>query len=90
MRPDLASVHTSGASEAAVEPAGPRAEAAEMAEISAADFILRKPLEVEEELTGTGLRRRFAASVPEEEPAPEKKGLLSRLFRRGQTLDEAA
>lgn len=87
MRPELACVH---ASEAPAAPAAHRAEAAEMAEISAADFIQRKPIEEEKELTGTALRRRFAGSEPEEAPVPERQGLLSRLFRRAQPLDEAA
>jgi len=87
MRPELASVHTSAAPAAS---AARRAEAVEMGEISAADFIQRKPLEEEEELSGTGLRRRFAGSEPEVEEVPEKQGLLRRLFRRGRPLDEAA
>jgi hypothetical protein len=88
MRPELACVHLSDSPVAAA--VAPRAETVEMAEISAADFIQRKAVEEEEELTGTGLRRRFAASEPEQEETPEKKGFLSRLFRRAQPLDEAA
>jgi hypothetical protein len=87
MRPELASVHVSAV---AVEPAAPRAEAVEMGEIAAADFIQRKAVEEDKELTGTSLRRRFAGSEPEDAPDLERKGLLSRLFRRAQSLDEAA
>ncbi len=86
MRPELASVHLSAAPDV---PAAPRAEVAEMAEISAADFIQRKPFEEENEPTGTGLRRRFASSEPEPEEVPEKTSFLRRLFRRG-SLDQAA
>jgi len=87
MRPELVSVHTTGAP---VELTERRAETVEMAEMSAADFIVRKPLEEENEPTGTGLRRRFAESEPEELPEPEKKGLLARLFRREPRFDQAA
>jgi hypothetical protein len=89
MRPELASVHVADAPTAPTER---RPEVAGMAEISAADFIQRKPTEEDSEPTGTGLRRRFAESEPEPEPveASEKKGFLRRLFSRGQRLDEAA
>jgi len=87
MRPELAAVHFA---DAPVEPVARRAETAEMAEISAADFIQRKPSEEEQELTGTSLRRRFAESEPETVEAPAKKGFLARLFNRSQPLDEAA
>lgn len=86
MRPELASVHLAEAA----APSACRAEAVEMAEISAADFIQRRPFEEEQELTGTALRRRFAESAPEPIEAPERKGFLRRLFARGQPLDEAA
>jgi hypothetical protein len=88
MRPELASVHLPAAAEAV--PAARRAETVEMAGISAADFIQRKPFEEVQELTGTGLRRRFAESEPEPAETPEKPGLLRRLFGRKQPLDEAA
>lgn len=87
MRPELASVHLAEAPEAS---APRRVETVEMAEISAADFIQRKPFEEEQEMTGTGLRRRFAESAPEAADAPEKAGFLRRLFSRRQPLDEAA
>ena len=87
MRPELASVHLA---EAPAAPAERRVEVAEMAEISAADFIQRKPTEEDSEPTGTGLRRRFAESEPEPVEVSEKKGFLRRLFSRGQRLDEAA
>ncbi len=87
MRPEITAVHVA---EAPAEPAARRAETVDMAEISAADFIQRKPFEEDKEPTGTGLRRRFAQSEPELVEAPEKKGFLQRLFRRGQPLDEAA
>jgi hypothetical protein len=87
MRPELVSVHATGAP---VAPPERRAETVDVAEISAADFIVRKASEEEMELTGTGLRRRFADSEPEELPEPEKKGLLARLFRREPRLDQAA
>jgi len=87
MRPELASVHASAAPEA---PVVRRAETVEMGEISAADFIQRKAVEEEEELTGAGLRRRFANSEPEIEEIPEKTSLLRRLFRRARPIDEAA
>ncbi|HEY6814222.1 MAG TPA: hypothetical protein VI168_01665 [Croceibacterium sp.] len=87
MRPDLVCVHTG---EAPATPTERRAETPEMAGISAADFIQRKPVEEEQEPSGTGLRRRFADSEPEPAEVPEKKGLLARFFRRGQQLEEAA
>lgn len=87
MRPELATVHLAEAPEA---PAARRAEAVEMAEISAADFIQRKPFEEEQEPTGTALRRRFAASAPEALDASGKQGFLRRLFNRKPPLDEAA
>lgn len=92
MRPELASVHLSDVpvSDAPVAAAEHRAEPVEMGEISAADFIQRKPPEEEEEPTGTSLRRRFAGSEPEEAPVPEKTGLFRRLFRRAPPVDEAA
>lgn len=88
MRPEAVAVHTPAAPEAAERRAG----TAEMGEISAADFIQRKPIEEVEELTGASLRRRFAVSEPEPEPeeAAEKPGLLGRLFGRGRGLQEAA
>jgi hypothetical protein len=87
MRPDLASVNKKKKPEAA---APRRADTVEMAEISAADFIQRKPLEDELELTGTGLRRRFAESAPEPAETSAKQGFLRRLFNRKQSLGEAA
>jgi hypothetical protein len=91
MRPELASVHVADVPAPTEAPAERRVELTEMAEISAADFIQRKPAEEEQELTGTGLRRRFAGSEPEPvEALPEKQGFLRRLFGRKQPLDEAA
>jgi hypothetical protein len=87
MRPELASVHVADAPVAA---SLPRAETAEMAEISAADFIQRKPLAEESEPTGTALRRRFAGSEPELVEVAEKRGLLRRLFQRTRPLEVAA
>jgi hypothetical protein len=76
--------------EAPVAQAAPRAEVVEMAEISAADFIQRKPIEEDREPTGTALRRRFAESAPDPVEAPERKGFLQRLFNRAPPLEEAA
>jgi hypothetical protein len=87
MRPELAAVHMA---DAPADPAVRRAEAVEMAEISAADFIQRKPIEEEREPSGTDLRRRFAESEPQVDEAPAKKGFLQRLFNRSPALDEAA
>jgi hypothetical protein len=86
MRPEVVAIHTAAAPAAAERRAG----ATEMGEMSAADFIQRKPLEEVEELTGAGLRRRFAGSAAEIEEAAEKPGLLGRLFGRAKGLQEAA
>lgn len=88
MRPDLVSVHQPVAQAAAPEER--RGDAPEMAEISAADFIQRKPVDEVQEWTGTALRRRFADSPPEEEEVAEPKGLLGRLLARARPLQHAA
>jgi hypothetical protein len=90
MRPELVTVHTAAGADAAADQPERRAEPAPaMAEMSAGDFIQRKPPEEVKELTGSDLRRRFVAAEPEE-PAVPKKGLLARLFGRSKALDKAA
>lgn len=81
MRPEALCVHTAAIP---AEPAvSDRAEAPEMAEMSALSLIQRKVEEEEvKELSGSDLRRRFANSGSEDEAVQERKGLLGRLFGR--------
>ncbi len=87
MRPEFACVLAAHDAEQTAE----RRAAPEAASIEPDNFIQRKVVEEEKEMTGADLRRMVAENASEESEEETKgPGFFSRLFRRGRAADKAA